>query len=121
MNTTHIVILHADSNETSSRGNVEIVTEEEISYLIIDMVQECRSQGVSKIVICILICGRGYYDNFRVNEVSQILSKLCHDNSFHFIDMSGINQDHLRKVGLHLQESGKIILARKFNLSLKLR
>ena len=76
------------------------------------MVQERRSQRVGKVAICILICGRGYYHNFRVNEINQILSKLCHELFFHFF--------YLRKVGLYLQESGKIIFARKLNLFLNL-
>ena len=36
------------------------------------------------------------------------------EKSFYYIDNSRITQDHLYKDGLHLLESGKVILARNF-------
>lgn len=114
VNTPDNVILHAGCNDISPRRDQEKLTEEEIANEIIDMAQQCRFQGVGTVIISGLICRKGQYCNSRVDKVNELLRKLCREKSFYYIDNSRITQDHLYKDGLHLLESGKVILARNF-------
>ena len=45
---------------------------------------------------------------------NKILKRLCEEHKFIFIDNGRINEEHLWKDGMHLLESGKIILANNF-------
>ena len=61
-----------------------------------------------------LICRKGQYHNSRVLKVNDYLEKFCFENRFYVIDNSKIKRDHLFRDGLHLLESGKVILANNF-------
>ena len=47
-------------------------------------------------------------------KVNDYLQKFCFENRFYIIDNSKIKREHLFRVGLHLLESGKVILANNF-------
>ena len=50
----------------------------------------------------------------QINEVNSILSKLCGQYHWKFIDHSNITQKHLNRSGLHLNTDGTSQLARNF-------
>ena len=112
--TPDTVLIHGGCNDISPRKNQEKLTEEEIANQIISIGLYCQDKGVNEIVISGLICRKGQYYNSRVSKVNTCLQKLCLQKGFYFIDNSKIKENNLYKDGLHLLESGKIILARNF-------
>jgi hypothetical protein len=50
----------------------------------------------------------------QINEVNSILSELCGQHHWKFIDHSNITQKHLNRSGLHLNTDGTSQLARNF-------
>ena len=60
------------------------------------------------------ICHQSQCHNSRVLKVNDYLQKICFENRFYFIDNSKIKREHLFRDGLHLLESGKVILANNF-------
>ena len=57
---------------------------------------------------------KGQCHNSRILKVNEYLQKFCLENKFYFIDNSKIKRDHLIRDGLHLLESGKVILGSNF-------
>ena len=81
---------------------------------IISIGSYCRYKGVNEIIISCLICRKGQYHNSRVLKVNDYLQKICFENRFYFTDNSKIKREQLFRDGLHLLESGKVILANNF-------
>ena len=96
------------------RQNQEKLSEKKIAKEIISIGSYCRDKGVNKIIISGLIYRKGQYHNSRVLKVNDYLQKVYFENRFHFIDHSKIKRDHLFRDGLHLLESGKVILGNNF-------
>ena len=114
IDTSDIVVIHAGCNDISPSQNQEKLTEEEIAKEIINIDSCCRDKDVNKTIISGLICRKGRYHNSRVLKVNDYLQKSCFENRFYFIDNSKIKREHLFRDGLHLLESGKVILANNF-------
>ena len=111
MDTPDIVVIPGGSNDINPRQNQEKLTEEKIAKEIISIGSYCRDKSVNETIISGLICRKGQYHNSRVLKVNDYLQKFCFQNKFYFIDNSEIKRDHLFRDGLHLLESGKVILA----------
>ena len=60
------------------------------------------------------MCCKGQFHNSRVSKVNDYLQKFCFENKFYFMDNSKIKRDDFFIDGLHLLESGKVILANNF-------
>ena len=114
IDTPNINVIHGGCKDISSRQNQEKLPEEEIAKEITCIGSYCRDKGVNEIIISGLICRKGQYHNSRVLKVNDYLEKFCFENRFYVIDNSKIKRDHLFRDGLHLLESGKVILANNF-------
>ena len=109
-----VVVVHGGCNNISPRQNQENLVELDTAKEIITIGSYCQDKGVNEIIISRLICGKGQYHNSTILKVKDYLQKFCFENRFHFIDNSKIKRDHLFRDGLHLLESGKVILANNF-------
>ena len=109
IDTPDIAVTHGGSNDVSPRQNQEKLTEEEIANEIIRIGSYYQDKGVNEIIISGLIYRKGQYHNSRASKVKDYFQKCCFENRFYFIDNPKIKRD-----GLHLLESGKVILADNF-------
>ena len=81
------------------------------------MVQKCRSFGVKRV----FLSGIAYTKRIAwqiLDDVHERLVSLCNRLETNHIDNRNIRETHLFKVGLHLLDSGKRILANNFIINL---
>ena len=109
------VILHVGYNDLSPKnGQLDDIDVSKVTKEILDIGETCRMQGVSKVFISGLICNRNHQKQLLINDLNNLLKEGCEKNGFIFINNEGIRKEHLWRDGIHMQESGKVILARNF-------
>ena len=63
----------------------------------------------------VLILFRKYLKEYARSKIkpnmNEKLRKICQENGFHFIDNGNISIEHIWTDGVHLLESGKVIIA----------
>ena len=107
------VILHVGYNDLSPKnGQLDDIEVSKVTKEILDIGETCRMQGVSKVFISGLICNRNHQKQLLINDLNNLLKESCEKNRFIFINNEGIK--NLWRDGIHMQESGKVILARNF-------
>ena len=74
---------------------------------------KCKSAGVTRILISEIAVNNKLTIAF-ISSINQLISNMCRDNSFVFIDNNNIPTASLFRDGLHLLEIGKRILANNF-------
>ena len=112
--TPDVIIIHGGCNDILSRGKAEELLPNEIALGLISIANLCREKGVNEVFISSIICRKSRNLNDKVCMANEILKRLCEEHKFIFIDNGRINEKHLWKDGMHLLESGKIILANNF-------
>ena len=105
-----LVLLHVGINNILSSDKN---SNDQIADDIIKIGKKCIHHGVEKVFISSIVkCSK--VDNVQVNEINKLLSNKCKQLDFGFIDNSNILEEHLWKDGIHLKESGKVLLAKNF-------
>ena len=107
-----IVILHAGINDLLS-NNEHKTPDDEIATEIMKIGKNCVVNGVEKVFISGIIYCK-HIDGERIDRINKILKEQSLAHNFMFIDNNKINTSHLWKDGIHLRESGKILLAQNF-------
>ena len=107
-----IVILHVGINDLlSSRDN--ITPEEEIATEIMKIGITCKNHGVETVFISgITFCKN--VEHGRIDRVNRMIKEESENNGFIYINNDEINGNNVWKDGIHLEESGKVILANNF-------
>ena len=107
-----IVILHVGINDLlSSRDN--ITPEEEIATEIMKIGIKCKNHGVETVFISgITFCKN--VEHGRIDRVNRMIKEESEKNGFIYINNDEINGNNVWKDGIHLEESGKVILANNF-------
>jgi len=81
------------------------------------MAKKCKSYGVTNVLISgIAINNR--LSNTKINEANQKIANMCNEKLYTFIDNSNIGYNNVFEDGLHLEDSGKRLLAINFINSL---
>ena len=104
-----IVIINIGTNNLTKK---KWQTEEDIVKEIIQVVNDCKQNGVNEIYVSGLTVRRGFYH--RIKAINELLQKKSGTYSYSFIDNSNIRDHHLRNDGLHLEYEGTCILANNF-------
>ena len=73
------------------------------------MVEKCHTYGITNILISGLI-----YSTIIGLPVLERIEHLCNKLGISYLDIKNIRRRHLWKDGLHLVESGKVILENNF-------
>ena len=77
---------------------------------IMNIADTCRNYNISKIFISLIIrCSRTIVD---IDYINGKIKELCIQNNYEFISNMLFNEHDLWRDGTHLQESGKILIAK---------
>ena len=77
-----------------------------------NIAETCRNYNIAKIFISsILRCNRTTVD---INCINRKMRELCIQNNYKFVSNTQINIRNLWSDGIHLQESGKLLIANNF-------
>ena len=80
-----------------------------------DIAETCRNYNIAKIFISSIIrCSKTTVD---IDYFNGKIRELCIQNNYEFISDTQINKRDLWRDGIHLQESGKILIAKNFTNS----
>lgn len=103
-------IIHVWINDIlRSKGEKQV---NDIPRKIMNIAETCRNYNIVKIFISsILRCNRTTVD---INCINRKMRELCIQNNYKFISNTQINKRNLWSDGIHLQESGKILIANNF-------
>ena len=112
--TPDVMIIHGRCNDIDPRGKLKEITPNEIATGFINIGKLCKEKGVNDVLISGIICRRNKYWNNKVIATNKILKQLCIEHQFTFIENENISVEQLWKDGIHLLESGKVILANNF-------
>ena len=92
-----------------SKGEKQV---NDIPRKIMNIAETCRNYNIAKIFISsILRCNRTTVD---INCINRKMRELCIQNNYKFISNTQINKRDLWSDGIHLQESGKILIVKNF-------
>ena len=99
--------IHVGTNDINNRDSSK-----SLQFLenLRKIAEKCFSYGIENTFISSVVSNEisnGYF----LERVNAQIAKFCKENNNGFIDSSNINSSHLYDDGLHLLESGKIILA----------
>ena len=107
-----IVVIHVGINNLL-HPLLSNSSDEDIAVEIINLGKMCKNHSVENVMISSLLpCSR--INPNRIRNVNKLLSEKCQIHNFTFINNSRIQHTHLWKDGLHLEESGKVLLAQNF-------
>ena len=87
--------------------------QDELCNNIIRIIKLCEDSGISRILISGLVQSSKVSPDV-IDQVNKSLKEICLTNDLVFIDNSNIFSTNLYKDGIHLLESGKVVLARNF-------
>ena len=106
------VVLHVGINDlVSTRENK--TPDDELAIEIMNSGWCCVEYGVETVFISgLTFCSRAEWE--RIEQVNCMMEIEAQKNGFIFITNDAIKETHLWRDGIHLQESGKIILANNF-------
>ena len=106
---TDIAVLHMRANDIlNAEGNKDLIAKS-----VIDIAKECVRLVVKDVFVSSVTVNTRRSSAF-ISAVNNILQDKCATHQFHFIDNSNIKKEHLWKVGLHLNQSGKDLLMNTF-------
>ena len=106
-----IVIIHVGiNNKLNENLNAN---DHDVVDGILEIGNKCVRNGVKKVLISSIVkCRR--VDESRIININTMLKEKCQNYDFIYLDNDNIEDIHLWKDGLHLNDQGKIILARNF-------
>ena len=104
-----IVVIHIGTNNLTKKPNQ---SDAEIVEEIIEMVNDCHTQGVNEIYISSITYRHSHLS--RINSINRLLSEKSFQHDYQFIDNSNIKSHHLRNDKLHLASDGARILGKNF-------
>ena len=105
------VCIHAGTNSLPRPNAQHQPAAEEIAREIINIGVTARSMGVQNVAISAITRRRGmFYEPMRC-QVNDMLKHMCTVELFSFVDNDNIGLGDLYTDGIHLAESGNIILA----------
>ena len=102
-----VVICIGTNNFTKTNKSVD-----EIAKEIITIINICHGAGVNEVYVSGIICRPLYQAN--VDELNRILKSYASIHNYKFIENSNINQNHLWKDKLHLNNLGISILVNNY-------
>lgn len=102
------MIINGGTNNFTKKSQ----TPEETCTEILEIVKKCRRHGVKKIYVSSITC-RPLYQT-KVNKVNELLQYYAGIYNYEFIDNGCIREEHLKKDGVHLNQTGISLLANKF-------
>ena len=100
-------VIHVGTNDINNKDSSNSL---QLLENLRKIAEKCFSYGIENIFISSV----GYSkisNSYFLERVNAQIAKFCKENNYGFIDHSNINSSHLYDDGLHLLESGKIILA----------
>ena len=104
------VVIHVGTNDLQVRQRQFQKSNEEIAKDIINIGKQCKQFGVNDVFISGITCRKGFHLMQKVHEINDFLQDLCVLEDLHFISNSSIKEQHLWEDGLHLSDSGSIVL-----------
>ena len=99
------IVINIGTNNLTKKSQTENETVEEI----FNIVKKCHKYGVNEIFISGLTCRPAYQT--KVDAINKLLKLNAGKYNYIFIDNSDIQERHLWKDKLHLNEQGTINLA----------
>ena len=72
----------------------------------------CQPYNVDKIYVSSILSSTR--NSIKIGQINKVIKLLCHKNNFVFIDHQNITSNDLWADGIHLINSGNVILARDF-------
>ncbi|XP_028415956.1 uncharacterized protein LOC114539518 [Dendronephthya gigantea] len=103
------IILHVGTNDIQNKKPEELAAE-----------AKALCQGIVKrnptceIAISEIVKRQDPMLNTKIHETNKLLSNLCEESNWYFIDHSNINTRHLNGSGLHLNRQGTALLAKNY-------
>ena len=108
--TPDVLILHIGCNDVGNRN----LTDNDIAEWIVKIGKYCKESGVNYVFISSLVCRAQFTLDKKVKSINNILKNICLENGLGFIDNKNICTDDLYEDGMHLNDDGKIKLAKNF-------
>ena len=99
-------VIHVGTNDINNKDSSKSLPLLENQRKI---AEKCFSYGVENVFISSVVYNKRSNSYF-LERVNAQIAKFCKEDNYGFIDHSNINSSHLYYDGLHLLESGKIIL-----------
>ena len=106
-----VVLLHISSNDANNQRNKYIINTEKLTRDIINIGKSLINYGMKEVVI---LPKKNIALTRLIQQVNCSLREQCVLNGFRFISNDNISRIHLWKDGIHLDDSGTIILAGNF-------
>ena len=105
-----VEIIHVGINDIFRRSGKNEVND--IPRKVINKTGTCQNYNITKIFISSIIrCSRTTVD---INYINEKIRELYIQNNYEFISDTQINKRDLWRIGIHLQESRKILIAKNF-------
>ena len=109
------ILIHVGINDLLNNNGKKLIDVEieELEQEIIDIGLRCKEAKVKNI----LISGITYSTKVDVNTIrrlNDIVKASCELNSFYYINNENVKKEHLWKDGIHLVNSGLVIIAKNF-------
>ena len=99
-------VIHVGTNDINNRGSSKTL---QLQENLRKIAEKCFSYGIENAFISSVVYNKRFNGYF-LKRVNAQIAKFCKENNHGFIDHSNINSIYLYDDGLHLLESGKIIL-----------
>ena len=107
------ILLCGGNNLPTSRANPQPV--EEIANHIIEAGLLCRKYNVEEIYVSSILPRKQFYMQKRRDKLNKILSGLCDEHGFVFINNNNITlNEHIGTDGVHLNSDGTDLLSKNF-------
>ena len=102
------IIIHVGINDLWNGSSIE-----QISKDVIEILQRCRNRIIEKVFVSgIVYCTKVRYQT--IKNLNKSLYEEFVKYGFCFIDNGAISENDLSKDGIHLIESGRVIVANNF-------
>ena len=101
-------VIHVGINDLlKSRTNINV---SEIAEDIINIALRCRSHNIATIFISSIVYSTKVSHTI-IQKLNELLLNECTKYDFHLVDNRAVSSENLWKDGVHLVESGKVIIA----------
>ena len=102
-------MIHVGTNDLPTKKD-EPSSIEKIANDIIQIGVTCKAHGAEEIIISNVILRKSaFYLQKRRSSLNTLLSKLCRENGFKYLDNNNIIEEHLAKDNLHLNPNGEVL------------
>ena len=109
-----VCLIHVGTNDLPTKKD-EPSSIEKIANDIIQIGVTCKAHGTEEIIISNVILRKSaFYLQKRRSSLNTLLSKLCRENGFKYLDNNNIIEEHLAKDNLHLNPNGGEVLRENF-------